>query len=441
MYACPWCGRDATEGNQFCGGCGHELPTTTAPPQQADGPRVVATFGPTMGWAGKTIAYLNQQFVLEGHGPISAEGVLEYDRQGYLVWANVGLREWVRGIVASRQGAPAAPPITHDERTQASQSSDPVGAPAQSVPVHAVPGTASVSVQHRTPSGSPVVAKPNEGVVVANDIAMTLEAARCEECRCDVYVRPDGCCLAGHPRESLSAFRSVSSSPPLAALCEQCKKVVVIADGTCPNGHEADSLRSRFHISTPIPKRRYTSSVSEYYADPVFEHIRRMTKEQRTDAEVPEKVGSWGGCWVNILQSSRDRAGMALEAKPITVDFMLGLYIGALNHPLLFDYRSLVVKAFEQDLPVRSTSQAVAMGTVFAGGGAILGAALSDALAKWTIIKDVPFLALGHLDEVAGPLWVVLAIKGRTKHTPQSLAEIIEAHRAWVLRDLAALRA
>ena len=441
MYACPWCGRDAIEGNQFCGGCGHELPATTAPPQQAGRARIVATFGPTTGWAGKTIAYENQQLVLEGHGPIRAEGVLEYDRQGHLVWANAGLREWVQGMVASRQAAPAAPPTTHDERTQASQSSDPVGAPAQSVPVHAVPGTASVSVQHLTPSGSPVVAKPNEGVVVANDIAMKLEAARCEECGCDVYVRPDGCCLAGHPRESLSAVRSVSSSPPLAALCEQCKKVVVIADGTCPNGHEADSLRSRFHISTPIPKRRCEFSGSEYYAIPVFEHIRRMTKEQRRDAEVPLEVGTWGGRWVNMLQSSRDRTGMAFEAKQIAVDFTFGLRVGTINHPLLFDYRSLVVKAFEQDLPVRSTSQAVATGTVFAGGGAILGAALSDALAKWTVIKDAPFLALGHLDEVAGPLWVVLATKGRTKHTPQSLAEIIEAHRAWVLRDLAALRA
>jgi len=35
MYACPSCGRDATEGDQFCRGCGHELPTTTAPAQRA----------------------------------------------------------------------------------------------------------------------------------------------------------------------------------------------------------------------------------------------------------------------------------------------------------------------------------------------------------------------------------------------------------------------
>ena len=96
---------------------------------------VVATFGSTTGWVGKTIAYENQQFVLEGHGPTSAEGVLEYDRQGHLVWANLGLREWVQGIVASRQAASAAPPTTHDDRTQAIQSSDPVlptmTAPAQ----------------------------------------------------------------------------------------------------------------------------------------------------------------------------------------------------------------------------------------------------------------------------------------------------------------------
>jgi len=108
MPACPSCGRDSTEGDEFCRGCGHELPRTIAAAQQAGGPLIVATFGPTTGWAGKTIAYENQHFVLEGLGPITAEGVLEYDRQGHLVWAYAGLREWVQGIVTSHQAAPVA---------------------------------------------------------------------------------------------------------------------------------------------------------------------------------------------------------------------------------------------------------------------------------------------------------------------------------------------
>lgn len=108
MPACPTCGRDSTEGDQFCRGCGRELPTTTAPAQQAGGPLIVATFGPTTGWVGKTIAYEDQQFVVEGLGPITAEGVLEYDRQGHVVWAYNGLCEWVQGLVASHQAAPAA---------------------------------------------------------------------------------------------------------------------------------------------------------------------------------------------------------------------------------------------------------------------------------------------------------------------------------------------
>lgn len=43
-----------------------------------------ATFGPSTGWAGKTITFEDERFILEGHGPISAAGVMKYDRQGHL---------------------------------------------------------------------------------------------------------------------------------------------------------------------------------------------------------------------------------------------------------------------------------------------------------------------------------------------------------------------
>jgi len=56
---------------------------------------IIATFGPGTGWAGKTIAREGDAFILEGHGPISADDVMEYHRQGHLLWANDGTRAWV----------------------------------------------------------------------------------------------------------------------------------------------------------------------------------------------------------------------------------------------------------------------------------------------------------------------------------------------------------
>ena len=65
---------------------------------------VIATFGSPTEWDGKTISFEDGQFTLEGHGPISAAGVMEYDRQGHLVWAYEGLRDWV----GTRAGASPA---------------------------------------------------------------------------------------------------------------------------------------------------------------------------------------------------------------------------------------------------------------------------------------------------------------------------------------------
>lgn len=45
---------------------------------------IVATFGPTTAWIGKTITREGDVFILEDHGPISAEAIMEYDRQGHL---------------------------------------------------------------------------------------------------------------------------------------------------------------------------------------------------------------------------------------------------------------------------------------------------------------------------------------------------------------------
>jgi hypothetical protein len=64
---------------------------------------LVATFGPSTGLAGKTIAREGDVFILQDHGPITAVDVMEYDRQGQLVWANDGMRAWV-GARAQVQG-------------------------------------------------------------------------------------------------------------------------------------------------------------------------------------------------------------------------------------------------------------------------------------------------------------------------------------------------
>src|SRR5450759_4544220 len=69
---------------------------------------IIATFGSSTGWAGKKITSENDVLLLEGHGPISAADVMEYDRQGHLVWANDGTRAWV-GSKAKAEGTMPSP--------------------------------------------------------------------------------------------------------------------------------------------------------------------------------------------------------------------------------------------------------------------------------------------------------------------------------------------
>lgn len=64
---------------------------------------IIATFGAGTGWVGKTITYENDAFVLEGFGSIRAADLMEYDRQGHLVWVNDGTRAWV-GAKAKKEG-------------------------------------------------------------------------------------------------------------------------------------------------------------------------------------------------------------------------------------------------------------------------------------------------------------------------------------------------
>ena len=57
---------------------------------------LVATFGGSTGWAGRTISHEAGRFLLDGFGPIPAQALLDYDSKGQLVWAYAGLREWVQ---------------------------------------------------------------------------------------------------------------------------------------------------------------------------------------------------------------------------------------------------------------------------------------------------------------------------------------------------------
>lgn len=49
---------------------------------------LVATFGPTTGWTGKTITQDGDSFVLEGQGEIRATDVVCYWQQGHIAWAS-----------------------------------------------------------------------------------------------------------------------------------------------------------------------------------------------------------------------------------------------------------------------------------------------------------------------------------------------------------------
>ncbi len=62
---------------------------------------LIATFGPTTAWQGTRITWADGAFILEGHGAVTAADVMEYDRQGHLVWADEGTRAWVGSRAAS----------------------------------------------------------------------------------------------------------------------------------------------------------------------------------------------------------------------------------------------------------------------------------------------------------------------------------------------------
>ncbi len=131
---------------------------------------VIATFGPTTGWVGKTITYDEGRFTLEGHGPVTAQGVVEYDRSGHLQWAYDGLREWVYQTA----GLPAPPPVAPAAEPPAVEPPPAVASPppAAEPPAEAPPVVSPAAPAAPPPAGAgvtavqppPHVAAPQPGV-------------------------------------------------------------------------------------------------------------------------------------------------------------------------------------------------------------------------------------------------------------------------------------
>ena len=77
---------------------------------------LVATFGPTTAWAGKTITWDGNQFVLEGYGRIPGSALVDYDQQGHLQWASAELRSWAWAYAHwEASGSPGAQAATQTQ--------------------------------------------------------------------------------------------------------------------------------------------------------------------------------------------------------------------------------------------------------------------------------------------------------------------------------------
>jgi hypothetical protein len=86
-----------------------ESPLSASRPATASRPdTLIATFGPTTAWHGRSIGFDGRLFILEGFGPITPQAVLEYEREGHLVWATDATRQWVAAIAREGDGGVAS---------------------------------------------------------------------------------------------------------------------------------------------------------------------------------------------------------------------------------------------------------------------------------------------------------------------------------------------
>ena len=120
---------------------------------------IVATFGPSTAWVGRTISFDDGGFSLEEIGQVSPQAVVGYDRQGHLQWAYDGLREWVSQV--SGEPLPAAvPPAAPDAPAAAAVVAPP--APPSAAPASQVHATLSVSPGADAGAQAPAQPQPPE---------------------------------------------------------------------------------------------------------------------------------------------------------------------------------------------------------------------------------------------------------------------------------------
>ena len=131
---------------------------------------VIATFGPTTGWTGKTITFDNEIFTLEGFGPIAPGDVMQYDAQGHLIWPSEEMRAWC----AVRAGVPLAP-VAPAEAPVIPAGAQSVAAPAveASPEVADAPQEDPVVVAQTAVQEGPAVAPP-AGAQASADVVMAI---------------------------------------------------------------------------------------------------------------------------------------------------------------------------------------------------------------------------------------------------------------------------
>jgi len=76
---------------------------------------LIATFGANTAWVGTRLTWVDGRFVVEGQGPVTPETVMDYDRQGHLIWVNEGARAWVGSRAARGTRAAAGVAAGGDE--------------------------------------------------------------------------------------------------------------------------------------------------------------------------------------------------------------------------------------------------------------------------------------------------------------------------------------
>ena len=121
---------------------------------------IIATFGASTAWLGKTITFDDGRFTLEDLGQIQPQAVVEYDRQGHLKWSYDGLREWVYQTAGEALPAePVTPAMTTPAVAPAPiPPAPPVADPAVLAGDVVMQGSEPYPAPHAAPPSAPAVA-------------------------------------------------------------------------------------------------------------------------------------------------------------------------------------------------------------------------------------------------------------------------------------------